>query len=238
MKVLALALLVVAGSALVVAVRQRVRVATYFGIAYAGFFRRRADVVRVESRRRPARRPRAGVRARRRAGYGVSGADARARARRPHRVRQRRARPRAAHDDRGDQLAQRRVLALRAERVSRSARKERRARRAARRRRRARDDRALQRRAFVHDDLRGALAERNVRLHQRAALAHRVRSCANTAASSTSTSATRSWRSFRARPTTRCARDRAAGRRAAHNAERAARGAAPIASASACTAAR
>jgi len=38
MKVLALALLVVAGSALVVAVRQHVRVAIYFGIAYAGFF--------------------------------------------------------------------------------------------------------------------------------------------------------------------------------------------------------
>jgi adenylate cyclase len=37
-QVLALALLVVAGSALVVALRQRVRVATYFGIAYAGFF--------------------------------------------------------------------------------------------------------------------------------------------------------------------------------------------------------
>jgi adenylate cyclase len=35
---LALVLLVIAGSALVVAVRQRVRVATYFGIAYAGFF--------------------------------------------------------------------------------------------------------------------------------------------------------------------------------------------------------
>ena len=35
---LAFVLLVVAGSSLVVAVRQRVRVATYFGIAYAGFF--------------------------------------------------------------------------------------------------------------------------------------------------------------------------------------------------------
>jgi class 3 adenylate cyclase len=38
MKALAFALLVVAGSALVVAVRGRVRVATYFGIAYVGFF--------------------------------------------------------------------------------------------------------------------------------------------------------------------------------------------------------
>ncbi len=38
MEALALVLLVVAGSSLVVAVRQRVRVATYFGIAYAGFF--------------------------------------------------------------------------------------------------------------------------------------------------------------------------------------------------------
>ena len=38
MEALALALLVVAGSALVVAVRQRIRVATYFGIAYSGFF--------------------------------------------------------------------------------------------------------------------------------------------------------------------------------------------------------
>ena len=38
MKALALVLLVVAGSTLVVALRQRIRVATYFGIAYAGFF--------------------------------------------------------------------------------------------------------------------------------------------------------------------------------------------------------
>ena len=38
MQLLALAQLVVAGSALVVAVRQHVRVAVYFGIAYAGFF--------------------------------------------------------------------------------------------------------------------------------------------------------------------------------------------------------
>jgi class 3 adenylate cyclase len=38
MEGLALALLVVAGWALVVALRQRIRVATYFGVAYAGFF--------------------------------------------------------------------------------------------------------------------------------------------------------------------------------------------------------
>ncbi len=38
MEVLALALLIVAGSSLVAALRQRIRVATYFGIAYAGFF--------------------------------------------------------------------------------------------------------------------------------------------------------------------------------------------------------
>jgi class 3 adenylate cyclase len=38
MKALALVLLVIAGSTLVVALRQHVRVATYFGIAYAGFF--------------------------------------------------------------------------------------------------------------------------------------------------------------------------------------------------------
>jgi adenylate cyclase len=38
MKALALGLLVVAGWALVVALRQRIRVATYFGVAYAGFF--------------------------------------------------------------------------------------------------------------------------------------------------------------------------------------------------------
>ena len=38
MEGLALGLLVVAGWALVVALRQRIRVATYFGIAYAGFF--------------------------------------------------------------------------------------------------------------------------------------------------------------------------------------------------------
>jgi class 3 adenylate cyclase len=38
MEALALALLVVAGWALVVAMRRRVRVATYFGFAYAGFF--------------------------------------------------------------------------------------------------------------------------------------------------------------------------------------------------------
>jgi class 3 adenylate cyclase len=37
-ELLALVLLVIAGSSLVVALRQRVRVATYFGIAYAGFF--------------------------------------------------------------------------------------------------------------------------------------------------------------------------------------------------------
>jgi class 3 adenylate cyclase len=38
MEVLALLLLVIAGTALVIALRMRIRVATYFGIAYAGFF--------------------------------------------------------------------------------------------------------------------------------------------------------------------------------------------------------